>query len=186
MQLPAIDQNVCGQWTQVDKDYYNKLHYYLTGFQSDYLKNATEVWNQTLQRMQGGAAEKVTPIGDRRFTSAEWLSSPAAAMTAQMYLLNARTLQRMADSLQGEEKARERVRFAVQQWVDAASPANFLALNPEVRKKAVETRGESLTQGMQLLLGHSLPNVYFHATTAYNILRHHGVAIGKRDFLGNP
>ena len=41
-------------------------------------------------------------------------------------------------------------------------------------------------KGMQLLLGHSLPNVYFHATTAYNILRHHGVAIGKRDFLGNP
>lgn len=41
-------------------------------------------------------------------------------------------------------------------------------------------------KGMQLLLGHSLPNVYFHATTAYNILRHHGVAIGKRDFLGDP
>jgi len=40
--------------------------------------------------------------------------------------------------------------------------------------------------GMQLLLGHSIPNVYFHATTAYNILRHNGVPIGKRDFLGNP
>lgn len=40
--------------------------------------------------------------------------------------------------------------------------------------------------GLQLLLGHSMPNVYFHTTTAYNILRHNGVAIGKRDFLGNP
>ncbi len=40
--------------------------------------------------------------------------------------------------------------------------------------------------GMQLLLGHSIPNVYFHATTAYNILRHNGVEIGKRDFLGKP
>ncbi|MCC7040575.1 MAG: DUF1993 domain-containing protein [Burkholderiales bacterium] len=40
--------------------------------------------------------------------------------------------------------------------------------------------------GKQLLLGHSLPNVYFHTTTAYNILRQNGVRIGKRDFLGNP
>ena len=40
--------------------------------------------------------------------------------------------------------------------------------------------------GLQLLLGHSMPNVYFHATTAYNILRQIGVPIGKRDFLGNP
>lgn len=48
------------------------------------------------------------------------------------------------------------------------------------------TGKETRYTGMQLLLGHSLPNVYFHATTAYNILRHRGVAIGKRDFLGNP
>ncbi|MDD5325654.1 MAG: DUF1993 domain-containing protein [Polaromonas sp.] len=45
---------------------------------------------------------------------------------------------------------------------------------------------ETHYQGMQFLLGHSLPNVYFHVTTAYNILRHNGVEIGKRDFLGNP
>ena len=48
------------------------------------------------------------------------------------------------------------------------------------------TGKETRYSGMQLLLGHSLPNVYFHATTAYNILRHNGVEIGKRDFLGNP
>jgi hypothetical protein len=29
-----------------------------------------------------------------------------------------------------------------------------------------------------------MPNVYFHVTTAYNILRHNGVEIGKRDYLG--
>jgi len=40
--------------------------------------------------------------------------------------------------------------------------------------------------GMQLLLGHSLPNVYFHAVTAYNLLRRNGVPVGKRDFLGDP
>jgi hypothetical protein len=39
--------------------------------------------------------------------------------------------------------------------------------------------------GMQYLLGFALPNFYFHAATAYNILRHNGVEIGKRDFIGS-
>ena len=55
-------------------------------------------------------------------------------------------------------------------------------------KAIVTKRGDKEThyKGMQFLLGHAVPNVYFHVTTAYNILRHNGVEIGKRDFLGNP
>jgi uncharacterized protein len=41
-------------------------------------------------------------------------------------------------------------------------------------------------EGMPYLLGFVLPNVYFHVTTAYNILRHSGVPLGKLDFLGKP
>ena len=41
-------------------------------------------------------------------------------------------------------------------------------------------------KGMQYLLGQALPNFYFHVTTAYDILRHSGVEIGKRDYIGNP
>jgi hypothetical protein len=33
--------------------------------------------------------------------------------------------------------------------------------------------------------GLSLPNFYFHVTTAYDILRHNGVDLGKRDFIGS-
>ncbi len=40
--------------------------------------------------------------------------------------------------------------------------------------------------GMPFLLYFVMPNVYFHVTTAYDILRHCGVELGKRDFLGNP
>jgi hypothetical protein len=39
--------------------------------------------------------------------------------------------------------------------------------------------------GQDYLLKWVLPNVYFHVTTAYNILRHNGVALGKQDFLGS-
>jgi len=41
-------------------------------------------------------------------------------------------------------------------------------------------------KGMQYLLGHALPNFYFHVTTAYDILRHNGVELAKRDYLANP
>ncbi|MGA7983943.1 MAG: DUF1993 family protein [Burkholderiales bacterium] len=40
--------------------------------------------------------------------------------------------------------------------------------------------------GMQYLLGFALPNFYFHVTTAYCILRHNGVELAKRDYIGNP
>jgi uncharacterized protein len=50
-----------------------------------------------------------------------------------------------------------------------------------------QTRSSSKSmQGLPYLNKHVLPNVYFHVTTAYNILRHNGVEIGKKDFLGNP
>jgi uncharacterized protein len=46
--------------------------------------------------------------------------------------------------------------------------------------------GERRFKGMQYLLGHAYPNFYFHVTTAYNILRHNGVEVGKQDFIGKP
>ena len=46
--------------------------------------------------------------------------------------------------------------------------------------------GEVKLKGMQYLLGQALPNFYFHVTTAYDILRHNGVEVGKRDYIGTP
>ena len=43
---------------------------------------------------------------------------------------------------------------------------------------------DTVLKGAQYLLGHAYPNFYFHCTTAYNILRHNGIEVGKRDFLG--
>src|SRR5213075_920721 len=46
--------------------------------------------------------------------------------------------------------------------------------------------GERRFKGMQYLLGHAYPNFYFHVTSAYNILRHNGVEVGKAEFIGKP
>ena len=126
----------------------------VSGLQNDYLKQATELWNQTLSRAQpDGDAKAVpaAPLTDKRFAGPEWAANPAAAYTAQMYLLNARTLMQLAESIEGNPKVRAKVRFGVQQWIDAMSPANFLALNPEAQRKALDTKGESVTQGLTQL-----------------------------------
>lgn len=57
----------------------------------------------------------------------------------------------------------------------------------EEREIALKIGGREMTfKGMPYLLGFALPNFYFHVVTAYDILRHSGVEIGKRDYIGNP
>jgi hypothetical protein len=57
----------------------------------------------------------------------------------------------------------------------------------ETRDVTWPTRGSTMTMaGQSYLLNWVLPNLHFHVTTAYNILRHNGVEIGKQDFLGAP
>jgi len=116
----------------------------LAELQTEYLKASTDLWNQTLHSADTAA------LRDRRFAAGDW-SNPASAYIAQMYLLNARTMLRMAESIEGDEKTRQRIRFAVQQWIDAAAPSNYLALNPEAQRKALETKGESIGQGLKQL-----------------------------------
>ena len=70
-------------------------------------------------------------------------------------------------------------------FIQSISPAQ---IDGSEDRDIVVRRGETEThyKGMQFLLGSALPNLYFHVTTAYNILRHNGVEIGKRDYLGKP
>ena len=128
----------------------------LTEVQGEYLKQATDLWNESLLRLQAPDRAKPAksakgPISDRRFAAQDWEANASAAYLAQMYLLNARTMMTLAEQVEGDEKTRQRVRFAVQQWIEAASPSNYLALNPEAQRKALETKGESIAQGMQHL-----------------------------------
>lgn len=89
---------------------------------------------------------------DKRFAKPEWSANPVAAMAAANYLLGSRMLTGMAEAVQGDEKTRNRAGFAVEQWVAAMAPSNFLALNADALNKVVETKGESLAQGIANLL----------------------------------
>jgi polyhydroxyalkanoate synthase subunit PhaC len=126
----------------------------LADLQRRYLDGASALWNRTLEGLGGGNAAAAAPAGsDRRFAAREWAENPSASYAAQMYLLNSRTLMQMAEAVEGDAKTKARLRFAVQQWVDAMAPSNFLALNPEAQQLALRTQGRSLAAGMNNLLG---------------------------------
>jgi polyhydroxyalkanoate synthase subunit PhaC len=116
----------------------------LQQLQQQYLQEATDLWTQSLQGMP--------KVSDKRFSGEAWTSNPVAAFSAASYLLNARTMMALTDAVEADEKTRARVRFAVEQWIAASAPSNFMALNVEAQKKAIETKGESIAKGLQNLL----------------------------------
>jgi polyhydroxyalkanoate synthase len=112
--------------------------------QAQYVKDSTALWTQGMQSM---------PLStDKRFADAAWSANPVAAFSAAAYLLNARSLMGLADAVQADAKTRARVRFAVEQWMAASAPSNFMAFNAEAQKKAIETKGESIAKGVQNLV----------------------------------
>jgi polyhydroxyalkanoate synthase len=113
----------------------------LAQLQAEYLER--------LKTMMAGGASAAT--GDRRFSSEAWQAGPFG-WTAGLYLLNAEYMRKLADSVETDALTQERIRFATQQWIDAMSPANYLATNPEAQQKLLATRGESLMQGMRHML----------------------------------
>ncbi|MDP2817612.1 MAG: class I poly(R)-hydroxyalkanoic acid synthase [Polaromonas sp.] len=119
----------------------------LLEIQQAYLKDISTLWNSGLQAGASPAAAT-----DRRFAAEAWHNNPVAQFAASSYLLNARTLMGLADAVEGDEKTRARVRFAVEQAMAASAPSNFLALNAEAQKKAIDTQGESIAQGLTNLL----------------------------------
>src|SRR5512145_1189659 len=68
-------------------------------------------------------------------------------------------------------------------YVESFRPEQFEGA--DARAVTMKMRGEDKTfDGVVYLANVFLPNFYFHVTTAYDILRHNGVELGKRDFIG--
>lgn len=92
---------------------------------------------------------------------------------------------RSADPQPDTETTLEDLRARVQsivRYLEGFSAGDFAGAADKVVSQP-RWKGEWMT-GEAYLLQHGLPNFYFHLTTAYDILRHNGVGLGKRDFLG--
>lgn len=127
----------------------------MAGLQKSFLDQQSQLWSSMLLRAKG---ETVAPIatgepGDRRFSSPEWQSSPVFDYVRQAYLINSRFIRELVEILPAEdEKAKNIARFKARQYIDAMSPANFAATNPEFVRLALETNGRSITDGINNLI----------------------------------
>ena len=117
----------------------------LQQIQKDYTDEMSALWAALM-------AQRSPDIRDRRFADPAWKTHPLHAFNAAAYLLNARFLNALADAVEADDKTRRKIRFATQQTIDAMSPKNFLATNPEAQQKLVESNGESLTRGIMHML----------------------------------
>ena len=118
--------------------------------QSRHLEKQTKLWNSLVS---GNGEALIAPApGDRRFAHRQWTDNPYYDYVKQSYLLAAEYLTQLVEQAALEPRAKERVRFAVKQWIDAMCPANFAATNPHALEQALASQGESLTRGLARLL----------------------------------
>src|SRR3989440_2585086 len=108
-------------------------------------------------RVMGGPAKSTSEATmsterDRRFAAPAWRDQPYYAFIKDAYLLYAEYLTELASLAQLSPIDKRRLEFATRQYIDAIAPTNYPATNPEVLRRALETEGASLLQGLANLV----------------------------------
>jgi polyhydroxyalkanoate synthase len=132
----------------------------LIAMQTSYVQQQMALWGAMLRRELNrradptGGADKGGKDGsrDKRFAAREWRDSTYHEYLTQAYLLNSRFLNDLVEAAELDEPAKRRLRFYTRQLIDAMSPANFAATNPEALQLALDTNGESLHAGIRHLI----------------------------------
>ena len=141
-----------------------------------------QLWSGVMQSFAAGAAKGMgagqaadapeaaaLPRSDRRFADPAWREHPAFLLLHQTYLMLADYFRQAVKGMDGLDKTkRQQLEFAVTALAEAMSPDNFLALNPVVLKRTMDSKGANLVRGMQHLINdlkrgqltHTDPNAF--------------------------
>jgi polyhydroxyalkanoate synthase len=124
----------------------------LSGLQQRFLDRQRALWTSMLSR-EAGEPPATDADGDRRFASPEWRSSPLYDYIRQSYRLNSQFISELAELFPASDgQARDRARFLARQFNDSLSPANFAATNPEFIRRAIDSQGQSIADGINNLI----------------------------------
>ena len=119
--------------------------------QGRYMQEQLKLWMSAMQPSHdgnGGGGE----VADKRFSAPEWNELPVFRYFRDSYLLTSKMMMQAVESAELDAPTKQRMRFFMRQYLDAAAPSNYLMTNPEALKTAMETGGESLQEGMKNLL----------------------------------
>ena len=113
----------------------------------------TRLLQYALKKATGQPAEAVAEpeAGDKRFRDAAWNERLMFDLIKQSYLLASRYYLNLAGAARLDPKQQHKLDFMTRQFVDALSPANFAASNPEVLRATIDSKGANLVQGMKNL-----------------------------------
>lgn len=124
--------------------------------------------------------------GDKRFKDEQWNENPLFDYIKQLYLLQGQTLMNMIKGTDGlSDHSRQKIEYFVRQYINALSPTNFAALNPEVIRKTLESGGKNLLDGMAQLMKDmddsvkGALNVAMTDTSAFQVGRNLATTPGK-------
>ena len=120
--------------------------------QTELYTSYIDLWRNAAMIASGQppATPIVSPTkGDKRFNDPEWSGNPVFDIIKQSYLIASNWLNNLVAGVEGiDPLTRRRVEFATKMMTDALAPTNFLMSNPAALRAAVETKGESIAQGM--------------------------------------
>ena len=116
--------------------------------QGRYMQEQMRLWMEAMQPPQEGASQ----TQDKRFSGPEWNELPVFRYFRDSYLLTSRMMMQAVEEANLDAPTKQRMRFFMRQYLDAAAPSNYLMTNPEALKAAMESGGETLQEGMKNLL----------------------------------
>lgn len=136
-----------------------------------------------------GAARKLDPTvlpGSRLFPDMRPLTSQIQIATDNAKGCAARLAGQQPPAFEDNEQTMPDLIARLRKTIDYLNTFSAAQIDGSEEKDITLKIGsyEMKFKGQHYLLAFALPNFYFHITTAYNILRHNGVEIGKQDFLG--
>ena len=114
-----------------------------------------KLWQRTTERLfdPTSASDQRPATTDRRFQHPAWSENILFDYIKQSYLISAEAILSAVSRVNDlNPKTAHKVDFYTRQFVDAMSPSNFLATNPEVLQTTIETGGENLLRGLTNLL----------------------------------
>ena len=109
-------------------------------------------WDVCSGETSGAKLKTRSEAGDRRFAGKLWQTYPLFNYLKSSYLLASDWLTQLAEHTELDARDKQRLMFYLRQFIDALSPSNFLATNPEALQLALESQGQSLLKGLQNLL----------------------------------
>jgi polyhydroxyalkanoate synthase subunit PhaC len=121
--------------------------------QIDLFNNSLAIWQRAAERMFMLRNDATAAPNDKRFRHPEWSENVIFSFVKESYLVAAKTvLSAVRDVKDMDQATARKLDFYTRQFVDAMSPSNFIATNPEVLSATLESGGLNLLRGLQNLL----------------------------------